>query len=99
MVGHYPWAEPVVLVDRDLAHLYPAVRLLDLVRAPVTPKEAPRLADALPLFAIDWHEILALGLHEAVRPAVVVRGRTGWGRSVRPSHRLAVSRDGPHLWH
>jgi hypothetical protein len=70
MAGDYPFAEPVVLVDRSLAHRYPCVRWLEIVDAPADPVAAPPVSVALPVFLLDAREAM---FFEGVRPATIVR--------------------------
>jgi hypothetical protein len=70
LAGNYPLAEPVLLVDADFADQYVGVRELLVAESPAQPDQAPHPADALPIFAIDWHEAAN---YEGVRVAVVAQ--------------------------
>lgn len=71
-LGFHPYAEPVVLVDRALAHRYTGVRLLEVIDSPSTPERAPTLRQALPVFAVDWREAM---FYPGARPATIARDR------------------------
>jgi len=70
LAGSYPLAEPVLLVDADLADQYVGVRELVVAETPAQPEQAPHLTEALPVFAIDWREAANC---EGVRVAVVAQ--------------------------
>ena len=53
MSGAFPYAEPVVLVDREVADQHPICRALEVVDPPAVPEAASALHRALPLFVID----------------------------------------------
>jgi hypothetical protein len=67
-LGHYPMAEPVVLIDPSMEHHYIGVRQLELRDSPRAPTDAPPPSEALPLFPVDRREAV---LYEAARPAVI----------------------------
>lgn len=67
-LGHYPMAEPVVLIDPSMEHHYVGVRQLELRDAPSEPMDAPPSSEALPLFPVGRREAV---LYESARPAVI----------------------------
>lgn len=74
LLGHYPLAQPVLIVDGALAHRYIGVRSLDVIDSPLDPDKAPRADEALALFAIDRREWV---FYEGAQPAVIVRDERG----------------------
>jgi hypothetical protein len=88
--GLYPAAEPVNLIDAELAHRYEDVRLLELVDAPDPLFMSPADVELRPVLPIDAREIV---LFPAARPAAVLKD------SRTPEHDpLLVAPEAPTLF-